>query len=53
MIPGKISAVQQDGAVVHRGAHIPARPFLWLSSSFLSTAENVMSQRMLDAFGGG
>ncbi len=52
-VPGKISATHQDGGTGNHGAKIPARPFLWLSMNFLSTAEDVMSRRMLDAFGGG
>lgn len=36
------SAAQQDGGRVGRGAILPARPFLWLSSTLLGKARDVL-----------
>jgi hypothetical protein len=46
------SAAQQDGAMVGHGARLPARPFLWISDQMMATAENVLGEALVRAYGG-
>ncbi len=48
----KWSGVHQDGGIVGRGAKIPARPFLWLSSKLLDIAVDVIDRALITAYGG-
>lgn len=45
------SGAHQDGAVVGRGSHLPARPFLWLSDKLISKAKEVIARVVEDAWG--
>ena len=46
------SEAHQSGAVVGHGVRLKARPFLWLSRSFLDAAERALAEPVLKAFGG-
>ena len=46
------SASQQDGGTVGRGARLPARPFLWISDKLMVEAEEVLTNKLLAAYGG-
>lgn len=44
------SGAHQDGAVVGRGARLPARPFLWLSNELLELAHDVAVDRVMRVY---
>lgn len=44
------SAIHQEGGRAGRGSRIPARPFLWLSDGFLSTAEKTIADHVAGGF---
>ncbi len=47
------SGVHQDGGTAGRGSRIPARPFLWISSTVLDVAQKLFAEAYLLAFGRG
>lgn len=46
------SEIHQDGGTAGKGARIPARPFLWISDQLMHTAEDVVTSKLLAAYGG-
>lgn len=44
--------VHQEGGKAGRGSVIPARPFLWMSDTFLDLASNEVGDRLIVKYGG-